>query len=71
MGKKMKKVEYSRLTFILSVIGFIGSLGFYVGVLRQVYNPSNESEKIEQLEIENQQLKESIFQITTKLKEDA
>ncbi len=38
------------MTFILSVIGFIGSLGFYVGVLRKVYlgEDNNQQKCLEQ-----------------------
>ena len=54
------KTDYARLTFILSVIGFLGSIGFYLGVLKQVYNPEFDQQKIEQLQIENQELKATI-----------
>jgi len=53
-----QKVDYARLTFILSVLGFLGSIGFYIGVLREVYSPVKDKHKIEQLQIENQELKE-------------
>lgn len=49
--------KYSRLTFILSVIGFIGSLGFYFGVLREVYSEEDDKIVIERLQNENEQLK--------------
>lgn len=52
--------KYSRLTFILSVIGFIGSLGFYFGVLREVYSDQNTQEVIENLETENSKLKSQV-----------
>lgn len=52
--------KYSRLTFILSVIGFIGSLGFYFGVLREVYSGQNTQEVIESLETENSKLKSQV-----------
>ncbi|MBL4898598.1 MAG: hypothetical protein JKX76_03000 [Colwellia sp.] len=32
----MKNLNYTKLTFILSVLGFIGSLGFYFSVLKQI-----------------------------------
>lgn len=67
---KKKKVEYHRLTFMLSVIGFIGSIGFYLGVLRQVYSPAQNEQKIEQLQVENQQLKQSIYVLVEKLEEE-
>lgn len=57
----MKQTErYSKLTFILSVIGFIGSLGFYFGVLREVYSGNDEKKIIKQLQIENEQLKKQV-----------
>lgn len=49
--------KYSRLTFILSVVGFVGSLGFYYGVLRKVYSEKDNKQLIENLEKENKQLK--------------
>jgi len=52
--------KYSRLTFILSVIGFIGSLGFYFGVLREVYSEEDDKIVIERLQNENEQLKNQI-----------
>ncbi len=59
--KKHKiKIDYQRWTFLLSVIGFIGSVGFYIGVLRQVYGPSAEKQKIEELRTENHALKEAV-----------
>ena len=70
-AKKMKKIAYHRLTFILSVIGFIGSIGFYLGVLKQLYHPSSDRQQIEQLKQENQQLKESIYCLTEELATDA
>jgi len=49
------KLDYSRLTFLLSVVGFIGSLGFYIGVLRQVYTvPVQKTESIKVLKVENE-----------------
>lgn len=62
-----QKVDYARLTFILSVLGFLGSLGFYFGVLRELYSPVKDKQKIEQLIIENQELKESLFILTHEL----
>lgn len=70
-AKKMKKIAYHRLTFMLSVIGFIGSIGFYLGVLKQLYHPSSDRQQIEQLKEENQQLKESIYYLTEELATNA
>ena len=53
------------MTFILSIIGFIGSIGFYLGVLKQVYaTPDNIQIKVSELERENNQLKTQITVLT-------
>ena len=65
--KKKKKIEYHRLTFILSLIGFMGSIGFYLGVLKQVYSPQSKTYKIEQLEKRNAQLEDSVYKLATEL----
>lgn len=58
---KKEKFSYTKMTFLLSVIGFIGSLGFYLGVLRQVYSSSTgNQDTIQELQIENERLKEQI-----------
>jgi len=54
----------------LSVIGFLGSIGFYFGVLRTIYNPSVEAQKVEQLQIEKNQLNSTIKILIEELKED-
>ena len=62
----MAKISYHKATFILSVIGFIGSIGFYLGVLRQVYSTEDQThlqDKVEQLEVENRKLRETISQL--------
>jgi hypothetical protein len=65
-----KKFTYSKMTFILSVIGFIGSVGFYLGVLKQVYaTPDNIQVKSIELERENKQLKSQV-QVLTKMVEE-
>ncbi len=65
-----KKFTYSKMTFILSIIGFIGSVGFYLGVLRQVYStPDNIQVKSIELERENKQLKSQV-QVLTKMVEE-
>jgi len=66
MRTRERKIEYHKATFILSVIGFIGSIGFYIGVLRQVYSTEKNSEKIQQLEKENIELRETIEVLTDK-----
>lgn len=65
-----KKFTYSKMTFILSVIGFIGSIGFYLGVLRQVYaTPDNIQVKSIELERENKQLKSQVEVLTKMIEE--
>lgn len=63
MKTKESKIEYHKATFILSVIGFIGSIGFYFGVLREVYN--GDGEKLKQLEHENRELRQEIEELKT------
>lgn len=70
MKKIKKNIKYHKLTFMLSVIGFIGSLGFYFGVLRQIYSPTQDRQKIELLQEENSDLKNTLQVITQKLEED-
>jgi|GEM_PF-5131749 len=57
-----RTIPYHKLNFLLSVIGFIGSLGFYYGVLRKVYadEEPKEKQRIEQLEKENRKLRENL-----------
>ncbi|MBL4863138.1 MAG: hypothetical protein JKY09_09015 [Crocinitomicaceae bacterium] len=58
-------MTYSKMTFILSVIGFIGSLGFYTGVLREVYSKPDSTEAIViELKRENEQLKSKVNDLT-------
>lgn len=58
------RLPYDKLNFGLSVIGFIGSLGFYYGVLRKVYadEPATEKQRIEQLENDNRRLRQQLKQ---------
>lgn len=56
----LKKVDYARLTFILSFLGFLGSIGFYLGVLREVYSPARDKQKIEVLQTQNEELQKTI-----------
>lgn len=53
---------FDKYNFILSVIGFIGSLGFYYGVLSKVYEHDPEKQLIEQLKKENEFLKQEFVQ---------
>jgi len=65
-----QKITYSKMTFILSVIGFVGSIGFYLGVLKQVYSkPDDIKIQISILEKENQELKTQIT-VLTKMVDD-
>ena len=61
-----RKIAYNKLTFFLSVIGFMGSVGFYYGVLREVYGSANQKALVEELKQENKLLKESLNIITQK-----
>lgn len=64
------KITYSKMTFILSIIGFIGSIGFYIGVLRQVYRAPNESQlQLMELKKENEQLKNQVNTLTLLISE--
>jgi len=63
IGKKNKfyrVVDYARLTFILSLIGFLGSIGFYLGVLRQVYSPTSDKHEIRILKAQNEKLQNTV-----------
>lgn len=65
-----KKFTYSKMTFILSVIGFIGSIGFYLGVLKQVYStPDNIQVRSNELELENEHLKSQVQVLTEMIEE--
>lgn len=57
-----KPRPYEKYNFLLSVIGFIGSMGFYFGVLIKVYSEDPDKQLIEQLKKENEFLKLQIEQ---------
>lgn len=59
-GKIKKGIDYARLTFVLSLIGFLGSIGFYLGVIRQIYSPVRDKQKIEQLEYQVEVLTDAV-----------
>ncbi|ASS47616.1 MAG: hypothetical protein A3D31_17475 [Candidatus Fluviicola riflensis] len=63
-----KRFPFDKLNFMLSVIGFIGSLGFYYGVLRKVYadEPVVDQQRIEQLQNDNHRLREQLEQAQKK-----
>lgn len=63
------KLDYPKLTFRLSFIGFLGSIAFYLGVLRDLHNsPIDQAEVIEQLNSENQELKSQLDSLTVSMK---
>lgn len=60
---KKPNIPYHKLNFGLSVIGFIGSLGFYYGVLRKVYTEDkapDQKQQVEALKKENKELKDQL-----------
>lgn len=58
------KLDYPKLTFRLSLIGFIGSIAFYLGVIRDLHHsPKSQKAYIEQLETQNQELKNEVDSI--------
>lgn len=68
--KRKIKIEYSKWTFILSVIGFIGQVVFWIGVYLQVDTATDNLEteskvelvkQLEAFEKENEQLKRQLF----------
>lgn len=64
------KVDYPKLTFRLSIFGFIASLAFYIGVLRDLaFQPVEKDHQIEQITKENKQLKEHVDLLINKLNE--
>lgn len=62
------KVDYPKMTFRLSVFGFIASVAFYFGVLIDLTEPKDaKDKKIEQMERENKQLGDQIELLNEKL----
>ena len=59
-----RKIDYQKWTFILSVIGFIGSIGFYLGVLREVYASAEQQNEVEKWKTEVLILKDSLHRVT-------
>ncbi len=54
---KRQKLKYAKRTYVLAVIGFFGSMGFYFGVLQKVLQQpddqiiiTEQQQRIEQLE---------------------
>ena len=59
------KIDYPKLTFRLSVIGFVGSIAFYLGVIRDLHeNSPIEKDQIVELEQENEDLKKTVDSLT-------
>lgn len=55
------KMDYPKMTFRLSVFGFVASAAFYLGVLRDLSEPKGfKDKKIEQLQEENERLEKHI-----------
>lgn len=58
---RVENRNYPKVTFRLSIIGFIGSIGFYIGVLRDIGgNEKDKSQEIENLKMENETLKNQV-----------
>ncbi len=57
---------YQKYSFLLSFIGFIGSTGFYIGVLRDFKEKDPHRELVEELRNENEYLKHQIIEIQKK-----
>ena len=53
---------YEKITFILNVISFIGSIGFYYGVLKNIKTTSREKQQIAELEKQLEDLKKQLAQ---------
>ena len=62
-----QKIKYHKWTFFLSIMGSIASLGFYAGVLRQVYREPDSQVIIQELEDENLLLKSQVKVLTKSL----
>lgn len=55
------KADYPKMTFRLSVFGFIASIAFYLGVIKNLVTPEDQKDaKIEQLEAENELLHKQV-----------
>ncbi len=59
-----KEFPYQKINFILSVLGFIGSIGFYYGVLRDLKAQAPTKAQIERLEKENRELKKLLSDLS-------
>jgi len=61
--------RYTKHTFVLSVIGFIGSIGFYLGVLRQVYSTPDAAKENQLLKQQNADLTQQVQVLTHSLQQ--
>jgi len=59
--KKLPKINYAKFNFAFSIIGFVGSITFYIGVLSKMY--SGEQQDIKQLQLENKRLNNRIEEL--------
>lgn len=55
-----EEFPYQKINFILSVIGFIGSLGFYYGVLKNMNNENPDKGEVNKLKGEIRKLKKEL-----------
>ncbi|MCH2216330.1 MAG: hypothetical protein MK086_14280 [Flavobacteriales bacterium] len=67
---RWNKIDYPRLTFILSFLGFVGAIGFYLGVLKELYSPASDKQKIELLQTENAKLQDTIYYLSKEKEAD-
>lgn len=63
----MRRIHYEKINFLLSVVGFIGSIGFYIGVLAKVYRDDTPSlkDEIRYLKKQNTELIKQLDNCTT------
>lgn len=55
-----EEFPYQKINFILSVIGFIGSIGFYYGVLKNMNNENPTKGEVAKLKREIRKLKREL-----------
>ena len=60
MKLNRKPIPYDKYSFLLSVLGFVGSISFYIGVLRDFKEKDPHKELVEELRNENDYLKHQI-----------